>query len=235
MAEKIVDIVSEIPGNIPVILSSHHDGYLTALNGRELDVVVKRKNDSGTKRLTCLVRRVLIEIHEMRPYFLAHKIKLDRSTEEMFTTYIEKIFRIVEICLKKWGICYVFDIHRFYKHPELTEDITQEYEVWLGTNHRASIRSDFDKNFAVSLSHAFYDWFGKKIDVYVPDEKERSGECFGATGKNKDRRIIIKAVSDEFRQSAVNAVQIEFYKDLLQRERIVEPAVALCEAIAQNI
>jgi len=236
MQQGYEETVSCFNGNIPVVLSAHHDGWLTSLDGNELPVLRDVGNDEGTRRLVWLVFRLMKQMYGMRPYTLVHKVKKDRSSEEMLTVYIEEIFSLIRHCLEKWGLCYIFDVHRFYKHPEFVGEMVQNnYDIWLGTGHRASIRGDFDKKFAASLSFAFEEHCGRKLGVYVPDEEERAGERFGATGKHGGRRIITKLISEEFRDRPINAVQIEFYKDLLAPDERIKSAIALSEAIAINI
>lgn len=229
------NIVQARDGNIPVILSAHHDGYMTRIGGDELPRLRNAKNDEGTRALSWTAAEFLARMYEMRPHVIVHRIKKDRSSEKMFTIYIEEIFSLVDRCLDQWGRCYVFDIHCFRRHRPPAGEISREYGVWLGTDHRASIRNDFDRNFAASLLRAFKRYFGPQIDVFVPGSAEKKGERFGATGKQEWRRIITKLVSDRFCGQSVNAIQIEFYKDLLVPERRGGTAIALCEAIAENI
>lgn len=230
------DVAAYCAGNVPVILCSHHDGLSAELlNGRPLLMLRGRHNDGGTRDLTLRIANIMRNSGK-KPHLAIFNIDIRRSTDEMFDLYLQKVFSAVRDCLIRFGKCAIIDIHRFYKHPDLTSDIRSQYDIWFGTDHRRSVRDDFDKKLAAAIIGAYKRLCGQEISVYVPEEMEKIGERFGATGKTPGKTILTKKVGDAFLGQRVSAVQVEFYIDHLRKgEPIAMLAAAFAGALAQSI
>lgn len=227
---KFEDVADMEHGNIPVIISSHHDGSETQLFGKELPVVRQVENDDGINRLARLTADMIFRIHLVKPFFFSYKIRKDRSTAEMFARYVQRIVEVSAKCLSTWGKCAVLDLHRFRKHPELSADIPEKYNIWFGTNHRQTISQGFDVRIAVALQETYRTCFSENIKIYVPDENIKEWEHFGATGKYT--LILTKALGDAFSGMNFSSVQMEFYKDMiLGHTPMTKLAIALSNAI----
>jgi len=226
------DVAILAHGNMPVILSSHHDGSETRINGVELAVVRQVENDMGINRLACLVADIFYNLYSARPFLLTYKIKKDRSTGEMFAKYVQKILEVSERCFSIWGKCAVLDLHRFYKHPGPAGEIKENYDIWLGTDHRKTVSGEFDKKLAIALKETYKTCFGQTIKIYVPQEEVKEGERFGATGKLQ--MILTKCLGDAFSGRNFSAVQMEFYKDMvLEGAPVTKLAIALASALGK--
>ncbi len=235
---RFQDVAVYVSGNAPVILCSHHDGQSeTVLNGRaQLPVLRGRHSDEGTQWLTRLIANIMRKSKCESPHLLIFGVKLQRSTDEMLDLYIAKVFSVICECLDHFGKCTIVDIHRFYKHPELTCDISSQYDIWFGTDHRQSVRHDFDKKLAAAVIDIYQMCFSQKISIYVPGEKEKEGEKFGATGKSAGRKILTKEISDTFCGQPINAIQAEFYIDHLREGApITKIAIAFANALLKVI
>lgn len=233
---KFGDVAIYYPGMMPLILCSHHDGQNAALNGAPLLKLRERHNDEGTRDLSLRTTDIMERTRGKSPHLLIFDIRIQTSTNEMFNLYIAKVRAVIGDCLKCFGKCAVIDIHRFYKHPEFTCDIRREYDIWFGTDHRRSVYDDFDKRIAAAIIEAYKKFCSQEISIYVPEEKNKIGESFGATGKTPERTILTKVISDTFANQPVNAIQAEFYIDHLRKGApMVKMAIALANAIAQTI
>ncbi len=227
---KFEDVAVLELGNIPVIISSHHDGSETQLYDKELPVVRQVENDDGINRLARLTVDMFFRIHLVKPFFFSYKIRKDRSTVEMFAKYIQKVIEVSAKCLSVWGKCAVLDLHRFRSHPELPEEIQERYDIWFGTDHRQAVSGGFDRKLAEALQETYKTCFGQTVKIYVPDENGNEWEKFGATGKVT--LILTKVLGDAFSGMNFSAVQMEFYKDMvLGHTPIVKLAIALSNAI----
>lgn len=233
---RFEDVATHIYGDTPLILCSHHDGRADEINGEPLPLLRGRHNDEGTKELTLRTADIIHRTRNIVPYVIIFDINIKASTDEMFDLYIAKVFFAICDCLKRFGTCAVIDIHRFCKHPELTADIYRRHDIWFGTDHRKSVRNDFDKNLAAAITKLYKICFNGEIGVYVPGETEKDGERFGATGKVPGRIILTKAISEAFCDQNVSAVQAEFYTDHLQAGApVINMAIVLANALLKSI
>lgn len=235
---KFEDVATYWPGDVPIILCSHHDGQKTALNGAKLEELRKRHNDEGTRDLALRTAEIIQREHGKSPHLVIFDINIQVSTDEMFSLYIQKVKDVINACLedRDWRKCVVIDIHRFYKHPDLIGGITREYDIWFGTDHCQSVRDNFDVKFASAMVKAYIKLYNRNIAIYVPDIKEKIGESFGATGKTPERTILTKVISDTFENKSVSAIQAEFYIDHLQEGAPrTNLATAFASALAKSI
>ncbi len=231
---RFEDVAAFEHGDVPIIVSSHHDGFETRMHGNELAVVRQVENDDGINCLARVTADMMLRIHFVRPFFFSYKIRKDRSTVEMFEKYAQKVMEVSAKCLSVWGKCAVVDLHRFYKHPELPEEIKENYDIWFGTDHRKTVFGEFDRNLAAALKQTYRACFTQAIKIYVPDENGKEWERFGATGKNT--LILTKCLGDAFFGARFSAVQMEFYKDMiLEGVPMAKLAIALANAIVKSI
>lgn len=223
-------IVEVLPGNMPFIVSCHHDGPLKTLHGRNLRKLRNVANDTGT-------RNFVLQVHSLfgfvRPTFVIFNVAKAHSTEEMFTLYYFELLKAVEKCLKKNDECAVLDIHRFHKHPVVDGRLTS-FGAWFGTDYRKTVNNDFDSRLAGTLEETA-NVKGIEFDVYVPGSKPKTGERFMATGKTKGRRIVTKLISEIASfwgvKEKLNAVQIEIYKDWFSLEKSLWLAAIFSDGI----
>lgn len=219
-------IVRYFLGNIPVIVTSQHDGYITYLDGVSLPMVFNVANDVGSRLLVETMSAFSLTSF-YSPYVFIYKVQKSRSSWELYKDYLEELTKQAQRIMRAYGRCLVLDIHRFHKKPEC--DAQKDCDIIFGTNLRKSVEGDIDFIFAQIFRKAISDFTGKDYSIYVPTTEVIEGTRFGATGINPDRIIQSKWLKD--RLPEVSTIQIEFYKELLAlpiRDRI---AKALAMAI----
>ncbi|MFH1193954.1 MAG: hypothetical protein V1661_03085 [bacterium] len=212
------NIVDYYAGSMPVIITARHDGHATVIGDEILPILRDQDiNDHGTMLLGLMTRMELGK----KPFLLLNKIARNRCTPEMFGIYYERALATARLCLEKWGKCFVFDLHRFYKYPPVGE-----YDIFLGTNHGQTAGGDFYKEFASLLTKEIKR--KTEVKVYVPGKEPKDGERFGAT---REKTLVNWLRREEPR---VEAIQVEFYKDFLSDAYFIPPlSRALAKAISQ--
>jgi hypothetical protein len=224
-------IVEYFPGSLPAIITVRHDGFATQIFGGELPLLRDKDiNDRGTAFLGFRTLLRFIALGGRKPSFVYNKIARNRCSQEIWGIYYEEVLRCVRYHLSAHGQCVVFDLHRFYKRPPVGS-----YDIFLGTNHRQTISGDLDKKFAKALFNNTWSECRAMPQIYipriyVPDEKPKEGERFGATNP---KTLVCWLKKEEPR---VEAIQIEFYKDLLENGDMVSGlANALVGSISDAI
>lgn len=214
-------IVERLNGKSPAIITIRHDGCMTRLCGKDLPLISDRdKSDRGTLSLGFWAWMECAK-KGCAPSILYNKIARNRCSPEIRGIFYEEAMRTVRKCLEEHGRCYVFDLHRFYKQPSLGD-----WDVFLGTNYGQTIESGLDAKFATVLVDSM--WHGAKtmLTVYVPGNEPKDGERFMAA---KPMTFVNWLKREEPR---ANAIQIEFYKDLLEDGALSDAlACALANAI----
>lgn len=214
-------IVEFAAGNIPVIITVRHDGFATHICGSKLPLVRDKDiNDAGTAFLGFRAIRRFAAWNE-QPSFLYNKIARNRCSQEIWGIYYESVLREARRLLGVHGRCFVFDLHRFYKHPPVGR-----YDIFFGTDHRRTVNSELDQRFASELFNQCWGECRAMWRVYLPDDEPKEGERFGATNP----KTLVRWLKTE--EPRVEAIQIEFYKSLLENGDTVGH---LASALAKSI
>jgi hypothetical protein len=193
---------------------------MTILNGIELPA--NKNRDTNDLRTTLLGNLTcdFAKKEGMKLFFLWNKIARDRHSAEIKGVYFVEVLNTVRKCLDKWGKCCVLDLHRFYRPPPVGD-----YPIFFGTNNRQTVSGDFDKLAAGILEKAMRCELQIDRSVYLPGTERKEGEKFGATKP----LILTNWLKRE--EPRVEAIQIEFYKDLLENKRVIRSV--LPRALAQ--
>lgn len=214
-------ITEAIAGDVPIIITVRHDGQATVFGDEILPELGKGSNDRGTMILGLKTHGRYMRVYGKKPFLILNKIRRNRCSPEMWGEYYEEVLHAVRFCLHKYGKCFVFDLHRFYKYPAVGE-----YNVFLGTNHKQTMRDGTDKRFADILVDCMWHEERAMIRVYVPGKEGKAGERFMA-----DRpKTLVNWLKRE--ESRVEALQIEFYKDFFDNVFFVD---SLPRALARAI
>lgn len=214
-------IVERLKGDSPAIITVRHDGCMARLCGKDLPLISDRdKSDRGTLFLGFWAWMECAKKGHP-PSILYNKIQRNRCSPETKGVFYEESLRAVRDCIKEHGRCFVFDLHRFYKHPPVGK-----FDVFLGTNYGQTIESGLDAKFATVLSNGVWHGARAMINVYVPGKEPKDGERFMAA---KPKTFVNWLKREEPR---VSALQIEFHKDLLEESALSGAlACALSNAI----
>lgn len=214
MTEKLVEIVSEISGNIPFIMTVRDDGYFDSLDGKNILPLAKhpKRNDTGTRVLGFLIANGGPIFH---PFLMLQNIERKRMANPIRLYFYGRILETAKKCLEKWGECYILDLHATEKQPTFGQ-----YDIIFGTDHRRTSGGNFDIKLAGLLQET------GALKVFVPSETPRPGEIFPASLNS----TLIKWL--KFEEPKVVAVQMEIHKSWFKsRGRIAAMALEIYTAI----
>ena len=166
----------------PILLTIPHDGF----NANDFDGFFERRsskhvlekdarawhiarhiNLNGEKPVANMVRGLL-----PRPMVDYNRSVLDGAFQDSallsyYYIYHAQIKRLIKRSLAEYGRCLLLDIHGFVNQPDFGE-----FDVILGTQHRTTVVSDVDIEFAAFLRDKGY-------NVYLPTEGKIKSEKFG--------------------------------------------------------
>lgn len=198
MAEKITDIVSEMSGDIPFILTVRDDGYFDTLDGKNILPLAKhpRRNDTGTRKLGFWIVNGGPISH---PFLMLQNIERKRMTNPVRLHFYGRILETAKKCLEKWGACHILDLHATERQPSFGK-----FDIIFGTDHRQTVSGDFDTKLAGLLQET------GTLKVFVPGETPLSGEIFPASLHS----TLVKWL--KCAEPKVSAVQMEIHKSWLE-------------------
>lgn len=195
MEKNIMGIVSEMSGNVPVIVTVRDDGFADSLDGKNILPLTKRrkKNDSGTRALGLLLRE---QGAYCRPTLIIQNIERKRMTNSIRLHFYKRVLEATRACLERWGECYLFDLHATEKQPSFGR-----FDIIFGTDHRKTIFND--KNWAVDFGVAGKIEESGMLSVYLPGVEAVPGEIWSASKCS----TLVKWV--KLKEPGVLAIQME--------------------------
>lgn len=218
MAEKYADIVSEISGNIPFILTVRDDGYFDTLDGKNILPLVKhpKENDAGTRRLGFLIVHGGETFH---PFLMLQNVERKRMIKSIRMHFYNRVLERARECLERWGECYILDLHATAKQPAFGI-----FDIIFGTNHGKTVINNFDAHFAALLEA------GGALKVYVPMAEETPGEIWKASLGSTLANWI------KNQEPRVSAIQMEIAKSWFENDaRIAVMALEIYTAIVSAV
>ena len=221
------EVAKKLEGNIPIILTVAHDGWKMSLSGHILELRrPERQNDIGTAELVRKVFCFLDREYSKRPYCFFQNIERKRLRREIIKTFYYEIFDCIRRCIRRYGCCYLLDMHCFREFPEIGN-----FDIIFGTNHRQTIDGDFDKIVASVIKESIFtdkNGYESRLAVYLPEEESKKGEKFAAT---KDFTLV-KWQRDRL---PVNALQVEMHADLLKYREHIDELVKIFSAVVISL
>lgn len=212
-----------IPGTLPVLLSVPHDGRKVTVAGQR--IMRLRGGIPGDRNVRYIASDICDSIEGttgQRPSLIVDEIKRNRRWATSPYYDGEVIGRVGEIVEHHQDTSprrpLFLDLHGFSNQP-----FFGEYDLILGTKHRASVQSDVDRYFGEFMENRGY-------RVYVPGEEPREGELFTAEPAHTLTHQVSVAVP------SVDCMQIEIHQDFRiaeSRDRGVQLATDMADFIIE--
>jgi hypothetical protein len=207
---------------MPVLLSVPHDGRKVTVAGQR--IMRLRGGIPGDRNVRYIASDICDGIEGttgQRPSLIVDEIKRNRrwATSPYYDGHvIDRVAEIAEHHDASAQRPLFLDLHGFSNQP-----FFGEYDLILGTMHRASVKSDVDRLFGAFMSERGY-------NVYVPEEEPREGELFTAEPVHTLTHQVSLAVP------AIDCMQVEIHHDFRTaegRDRGVQLATDMADFIVE--